>query len=80
MNNSVTRKCHQKALHESLITSITLTLHKSERHIERYCVSKNILLCVDSFLHRAKEGDREGSPHNLEGEASKDHPIGEGLG
>ena len=52
---------------------------------------KNISLCVDPFLHRAKEGDREGyieregkrerdrewDPHNLEGEASSDHPIGE---
>ena len=41
-------------------------------------------------MHGAKEGDRERVrerdgeweryPHNLEGEASTDHPIGEGLG
>ena len=43
----------------------------------------NISLCVDYFLHRAKEGDRKGYieryPHNLEREASMDHPIGEGF-
>ena len=29
---------------------------------------------------REKEGSKERDPHNFEGEASMDHPIGEGLG
>ena len=62
----------------------------------RDTASKIISFSVDYFFHRAKGGDREGyieielekertrwrvrDPHNLEREASTDHPIGEGLG